>query len=68
MVMMSSMKPSIDAQMAVISTAKGSIVARWLVDATSPPVGVRIGVASLYHPCPRIHLKVDHCLGLLPLN
>ena len=32
MVMMSSMKPSIDASMALISTDKGSTVARWLAD------------------------------------
>ena len=32
MVMMSSMKPSIDASVAVISTAKGSAFARWLAD------------------------------------
>ena len=32
MVMMSSMKPSIDASVALISTAKGYDVARWLAD------------------------------------
>ena len=32
MVMISSMKPSIDASVAVISTAKGSDVSRWLAD------------------------------------
>ena len=32
MLMMSSMKPSIDASVAVISTAKGSAVTRWLAD------------------------------------
>ena len=33
-----------------------------------PPMGVRIGVASLDNTCTRIHLKVDCCLGLLPLH
>ena len=32
MVTMSSMKPSIDASVAMISTAKGSAFARWLAD------------------------------------
>ena len=39
-----------------------------LLNAVSPPAGVRIGVASLYHLCPRIHSWVDLFLGLLPLH
>ena len=41
MVMMSSMKPSIDASVAVISTAKGSAVAIWLADCCFSSVGSR---------------------------
>ena len=32
------------------------------------PVGVRIGVASLDHLCPRIYPGVDRFLGILPLH
>ena len=39
-----------------------------LLNYFSPPVWVRIGVVSLDHPCPRIDLEVDCCLGLLPLH
>ena len=39
-----------------------------LLTAASPPVWVRIGVTSLDHLCPRIHLEVDRCLGILPLH
>ena len=39
MVMMSSKKPSIDASVAMISTAKGSDFARWLADCGFSSVG-----------------------------
>ena len=67
MVMISSMKPSMDDSLAVIYTDKGSAVAICLLTAVSPPVGVRIGVASLDHMCPRIHPGVDRFLGQFPL-
>ena len=41
MAMMSSMKPSIDASVAVISTAKGSAFARWLADCYFSSVGIK---------------------------
>ena len=39
-----------------------------LLTNVSPTVGVRIGVESLGHLCPRINPGVDRCLGLLPLH
>ena len=41
MVMMSSMKPSIDASVDVISTAKGSAFSRWLADCCFSFVGIK---------------------------
>ena len=41
MVLMASMKPSIDASEAVISTAKGSGFARWLADCCFSSVGIK---------------------------
>ena len=47
---------------------RGLMLQDVLITAVSHPVGVRIGVASLDHPCPSIHLKIDRCLGPLPLH
>ena len=47
---------------------RGLLLQYGLLKAVSPPMVVSIGVASLDHPCLSIHLKVDRCLGLLPLH
>ena len=68
MVMMLLMNPCIDDHLDVMSTAKGSTVARWLVNCFFHPVGVRIGVMSLGHLCPKIRPGVDFFLGLLSMH
>ena len=68
MVMMSSMKLSIDASVAVISTAKGSAFDRWLADCCFSSVGIKDLCGELRSLCPRIDLEVDRFLGLLPLH
>ena len=60
------MSKSIDASVAVISTAKGMPLKDGLLTAVYPPVGVMIGVARLDHLCPRIHPRVDHLLEVVP--
>ena len=47
---------------------RGLMLQDGLMTAVTPPVWVRIGVVSLDHLCPRIHLEVDHFLGLLSLH
>ena len=47
---------------------RGLLLKDRLMTAVSPLVGVRIGVASLYHLCPRIHTRIDRCLSLLSLH
>ena len=39
-----------------------------LLPNVSPNVGVRIGVESLGHLCPKINPGVDRCLGIFPLH
>ena len=47
---------------------RGMTLQDGLMTAVSPPVGVRIGVESLDHPCPSINIDLDCFLGLLPLH
>ena len=55
MVMMSSMKPSIDVSLTVISTAKGSAISRWLADCCFYSCGIKDRYWQVYIICvPRL--------------
>ena len=67
-VMMSSMNPSIDAYMAVVSTARGPPLKSDLPNVVYFTLGVRIYVVSLDPLCPKILTMVDDFLGILLLH